>query len=49
MLTVKFLKAGAVKRGCLKKGEIVDIDKAANIIIDEFRAGKLGRISLERP
>ena len=38
-----------VKRGCLKKGSVIDIDKAADIIIDEFKAGKLGRISLERP
>ena len=37
------------KRGCLKKGSIIDIDKAADIVVDEFRAGKLGRISLERP
>lgn len=46
---IEILEAVAVKRGCLKKGELVDIDKAANIIIDEFRAGKLGKISLERP
>lgn len=46
---IEILEAVAIKRGCLKKGELVDIDKAANIIIDEFRAGKLGRISLERP
>lgn len=46
---IDILEAIAVKRGCLKKGELVDIDKAANIIIDEFRAGKLGRISLEMP
>ncbi len=46
---IEILEAVAIKRGCLKKGEVVDIDKAANIIIDEFRAGKLGRISLERP
>lgn len=38
-----------VKRGCLKKGSVIDIDKAADIIVDEFRAGKLGRITLERP
>ena len=25
-----------VKRGCLKKGSVIDIDKAADIIIDEF-------------
>ncbi len=43
------LEQVGVKRGCLKKGSIIDIDKAADIIIDEFRAGKLGKISLERP
>ena len=32
-----------------EKGSIIDIDKAADIVIDEFRAGKLGKISLERP
>ena len=30
------------------KGEL-DIDKAAAQLLDDFRAGKLGRISLERP
>lgn len=43
------LEQVGVKRGCLKKGNTIDIDKAADIIVDEFRAGKLGRISLERP
>lgn len=38
-----------IKRGCLKKGSMIDIDKAADIVVDEFRAGKLGRITLERP
>lgn len=46
---IDILEAIAIKRGCLKKGELVDLDKAANIIIDEFRAGKIGRITLERP
>ena len=36
-------------RGCLKKGGELDTEKTADIILDEFRAGKLGRISLERP
>jgi len=49
MKPLDILEAVAIKRGCIKKGELVDIDKAANIIIDEFRAGKIGRISLERP
>ena len=49
MKPIDILEAVALKRGCLKKGELVDIDKAANIIVDEFRTGKLGRISLECP
>ena len=49
MKPLDILEAIAIKRGCLKKGEQIDIDKAANIVIDEFRAGKLGRISLEKP
>jgi ribosome biogenesis GTPase A len=37
------------KRGCIIRGGNVDIEKASNILIDEFRSGKLGAISLERP
>jgi len=36
-------------RGCLLKGEELDTRKAAGILLDEFRNGKLGRISLEVP
>jgi ribosome biogenesis GTPase A len=36
-------------RGCLQKGGKYDIPKAAGQIIDDFRNGKLGRISLELP
>ena len=43
------LEAVAYKRGCLKKGSEADYDKAARIVLDEFRSGKLGRISLEEP
>ncbi len=39
----------AEKRGCLKKGGEADTQKAASILLDEFRSGKLGRITLERP
>lgn len=46
---IDILEDIAVKRGCLKKGNLVDIDKAADIVIDEFRGGKIGKISLERP
>ena len=38
----------AKKRACLKKGGEPDIDRAAGFIMDDFRAGKIGRITLER-
>lgn len=38
-----------VRLNALKKGGEPDTAKAANIILDDFRAGKLGKISLERP
>jgi len=36
-------------RGCLKKGGIVDFQKASEVLIRELRAGKIGRISFETP
>lgn len=39
----------ARKRGCLIRGGEIDYTKVANIILDEFRKGIIGRISLERP
>lgn len=36
-------------RGFIMKGEVPDMLRAANMIIDEFQGGKLGRISLETP
>jgi ribosome biogenesis GTPase A len=35
------------KRGCLRPGGVVDIHKAAEILMNEMRGGKLGRISFE--
>ena len=37
------------RRGFIVKGGEVDEERAAVNLIDEFRSGKLGRISLERP
>ncbi len=37
------------KRGCLISGGDVDYDRAARILLDEFRACKLGKIILETP
>lgn len=39
----------AIARGCLKKGGEPDYDKAAALIFDDFRSGKLGKISIEKP
>ena len=39
----------ARKRGMLISGGEPDIERAAAAVLDEFRSGKLGRISLERP
>lgn len=38
----------ALKRGCLKKGGEADSDKAAGLLLDEFRSGILGRITIEK-
>ena len=37
------------KRGAILAGNIVDEEKTANLLLDEFRSGKLGKITLERP
>ncbi len=37
------------RRGCLKSGGVIDVHKAAEILVHEFRSGGLGRISLESP
>lgn len=35
------------KRGCLVRGGEIDYTKVANIVLDEFRNGKIGNITLE--
>ena len=37
------------KRGCLRPGGQVELDKVAKIFLTELRAGKLGQISMETP
>ena len=34
-------------RGCIKKGGEPDYEKAARLLLEDFRSGRLGRISLE--
>ena len=38
-----------MKRGCKQKGDLPDIDKAASIVVDDFRNGRIGRVTLEFP
>ena len=42
------LDAIARKRGCLMSGGHIDYNRIAVILLDEFRGGKIGNISLER-
>ena len=37
------------KRGFLVSGGEVNTERMAHVLLDEFRAGKLGRVTLERP
>lgn len=37
------------KRGALMSGGYIDQEKVAKILLDDFRAGRLGRITLESP
>ena len=43
------LRRIAESRHCLVKGNELDTNKAAILLIDDFRSGKLGRITLEFP
>lgn len=43
------LKKIAIARKCLQKGELPDVDRASSMLLEDFRSGKLGRITLERP
>lgn len=46
---VELLGEIAKRRGCLQKGGELDLTKAAAILLEDFRSGKLGRITLELP
>lgn len=39
----------ARRRGCIKKGQELDYTKTGMLLLDDFRSGKLGRITLELP
>ena len=43
------LEAIGRARGCLGGGGLVDFDRAARLLLADFRAGRLGRVTLETP
>ncbi len=45
----EFLAIIARKRGGLRAGGVIDLHKASEILLHEYRMGKLGRLSLETP
>ncbi|MFG6393800.1 MAG: ribosome biogenesis GTPase YlqF [Lachnospiraceae bacterium] len=47
--TAETLQQIAVCRGCIKSGAEPDTDKAGKLLIDDFRAGRLGAVTLEKP
>lgn len=46
---IALVNAIGKKRGCLISGGEVDFNRAGELLLREMRAGKLGRISLEKP
>ena len=47
--SAEVLRQIAVNRKCIQRGSEVDYAKAAALVIEEFRSGKLGKITLEFP
>ena len=39
----------ANSRGCLKAGGLLDLDKVFQLVLRDFRAGRLGRFTLDEP
>lgn len=46
---IEFLELAAMKRGALMAGGRVNLHKICEVLINELRLGKLGRITLETP
>jgi ribosome biogenesis GTPase A len=45
----ELLEAAGRKRGCILQGGAIDFSRISMIMLDEFRGGKIGKITLERP
>lgn len=46
---VELLERVGRKRGCLRAGGVVDLYQASTVVMQDFRSGKLGSITLETP
>lgn len=46
---IEFLEMLGARRGCLRAGGRVDLEKASSVLINEYRSGQLGGITLETP
>ena len=42
------MEAAARKRGCILPGKKIDYERIARLVLDEFRSGKIGKITLEK-
>ena len=47
-LDIDVLRAIGKKRGCIIKGGEIDTERTAKLLLNDFRAGKLGKICLEQ-
>lgn len=46
---LEVMNAIAINRGCILSRKEIDYDRVSNIILDEFRSGIIGKITLESP
>ena len=47
--SAEMLKQLAINRGCIQKGNEINYDKAAFLLLDDFRNARLGKITIESP
>ena len=45
----ELLELAGKKRGFLMSGGVVNTERMAKVLLDEYRAGKLGRLTFEEP
>lgn len=46
---LNLLEKAGKNRGCIVSGGEIDLQRISTIVLDEFRGGKIGRITLEKP